>query len=98
MAVASSRIRVVEPDEAFIYGGVYEMGRLGGLCIPESEATSYRCIRDRAIVQKSKACMLVDGFDLFICSHQLERAVGTQRDGGCAICANGRRWKVFRLQ
>lgn len=42
--------------------------------------------------------MLVDGFDLFICSHQLERAVGTQRDGGCAICANGCRWKVFRLQ
>ena len=42
--------------------------------------------------------MLVDGFNLFIRSHQVEGSVGTQRDGCCAVCANKCRWKVLRLQ
>ena len=42
--------------------------------------------------------MLVDGFNLFIRSHQVEGSVGTQRDGCCAVCANKCRWKMLRLQ
>ena len=68
-AVAWSGIRVVEPDEAFVYRGVNKSGRLGGLRISESEATSYRCVSNGAIIQKPEARMLVDGFDLFIRSH-----------------------------